>query len=294
MTDKPDMISRGATARRLGPDFRWPDGRRVAVVFNVAFESWSDGKPPGIGPMGNPLPAGAFDTNALSWGSYGVERGITNMLDVLKRTKTKASIMTSGVFAERAPQSVKRIADEGHEIVPHCWAQDVIPATLTTEQVRADIEKTTQALAQVSGIKPRGWISPRGTPHADSARFLVEAGYTWQGDVFDDDKPYVQNFEGGKSLTAIPLTMEINDLPHAMRYGRSPRQFIELFDDYVGAVTRGGHHTIMVDVTAHTHVYGRVSGAWAYEAIAEKAAKMGEVWVATRAEIDDYVRKTAR
>ena len=53
MTDKPDAISRGATARRLGPDFRWPGGRRVAVVFNVAFEGWSDGKPPGIGPMGN-------------------------------------------------------------------------------------------------------------------------------------------------------------------------------------------------------------------------------------------------
>jgi hypothetical protein len=111
--------------------------------------------------------------------------------------------------------------------------------------------------------------------------------------VFDDDKPYVQTFGDGKSLTAIPLTMEINDLPHAMRYGRSPRQFIELFDDYVGAVTRAGHHTIMVDVTAHTHVYGRVSGAWAYEAIAEKAAKMGDVWVATRAEIDAHVRKAA-
>ena len=27
---------------------------------------------------------------------------------------------------------------------------------------------------------------------------------------------------------AIPLTMEINDLPHAMRFGRSPSQFVAL------------------------------------------------------------------
>ncbi len=47
----------------------------------------------------------------------------------------------------------------------------------------------------------------------------------------------------------------------------------------------------MIDVTAHTHVYGRVSGAWAYEAIAEKAGKLENVWVATRAEIDAHVRK---
>ena len=25
----------------------WPGGKRIAVVFNVAFEAWSDGKAPG-------------------------------------------------------------------------------------------------------------------------------------------------------------------------------------------------------------------------------------------------------
>ena len=52
---------------RLDRTFRWPGGRHLAGVLNVAYEGWSDGKAPGIGPMGNPLPAGAFDTNALSW-----------------------------------------------------------------------------------------------------------------------------------------------------------------------------------------------------------------------------------
>jgi len=28
-------------------------GKRIAVVFNVVFEAWSDGKAPGISPMGN-------------------------------------------------------------------------------------------------------------------------------------------------------------------------------------------------------------------------------------------------
>jgi len=126
---------------------------------------------------------------------------------------------------------VRAIVDAGHELVSHCYAQDVIPAQLSPEQVRADIEKTTKALEAASGVRPRGWISPRGTPSPESARLLVEANYAWQGDVFDDDRPYLQIFDQGAAagtgsggIVAIPLTMEINDLPHAMRFGRSPVQ----------------------------------------------------------------------
>ena len=47
-------------------DWLWPDDKRIAVVFNVCLEQWSDGKAPGISPMGNPLPAGVLDTMAIS------------------------------------------------------------------------------------------------------------------------------------------------------------------------------------------------------------------------------------
>src|SRR6185295_2471215 len=112
--------ARGASVKRLPHDYRWPGGRHVAVVLNVAYEGWSDGKAPGIGPMGNPLPAGAFDTNALSWGSYGATRGIDRLLRSLDRAGTRASVMVSGVFGERAPASVRAIVSAGHELVSHC------------------------------------------------------------------------------------------------------------------------------------------------------------------------------
>jgi peptidoglycan/xylan/chitin deacetylase (PgdA/CDA1 family) len=285
-----DSVARGTRVIRLGPKFRWPGKRRVAVVFNVAYEAWSDGKAPGIGPMGNPLPPDTFDTNALSWGSYGSERGIERLLGVLERTKTRASVMVSGVLAERFPAIVRSIAEAGHEIVAHSYAQELVPGKLTPEDDRANIAKTTQLLASITKKKPRGWISPRGTPSPDTLRLLVEAGYDWQGDVFDDDRPYVQ-IVGDRRIVAIPLTMEINDLPHAVRFGRSPRAFIELYEDFL-ASSRKQEQAVMIDVTAHTHVYGRPSGAWAYEEIAKKVKKYKDVWVATRSEIADHVRKT--
>jgi len=284
-----DAVARGARVLRLDRAFRWPDGRHVAVVLNVAYEGWSDGKAPGIGPMGNPLPAGAFDTNALSWGIYGATRGIERLMRTLERGRQRASVMVSGVFAERTPAIVRAIAEAGHEIVAHCYAQDIIPAQLTAEQVRADIAKTTSALEAASGQRPRGWISPRGTPSAESARLLLEAGYAWQGDVFDDDRPYVQVFDGGR-IVAIPLTMEINDLPHAMRFGRSPGQYVELFDEALDHMLADDSEAVMIDVTAHAHVYGRPAGAWAFAAIAAKVGARDDIWLATRGEIAAHVR----
>src|SRR5271154_7456129 len=84
----------------------WPQGKRIAVVFNVCLEAWSDGKAPGISPMGNPLPAGVLDTMAISWASYGVEVGIHRLMDGFARHGGKASVMVNAIVAERAPDTV--------------------------------------------------------------------------------------------------------------------------------------------------------------------------------------------
>src|ERR1044072_4486098 len=107
-------VHAGATETPLPADFRWPGGKRLAVFFRVAFEGWSDGKWPGIGPMGNPLKPGVPDLNAAGWAEYGHRRGIFRALDALAHHSIKASILVSGVMAERHPEIVRRIAEGGH------------------------------------------------------------------------------------------------------------------------------------------------------------------------------------
>lgn len=79
----------------LGGSFRWPNGARVGIIFNVAYEGWSDGQTPGIGPMGNPLKPGYFDVNASSWALYGPTRGIRRVLEIAARTDVRMSIIES-------------------------------------------------------------------------------------------------------------------------------------------------------------------------------------------------------
>jgi peptidoglycan/xylan/chitin deacetylase (PgdA/CDA1 family) len=264
----------------------WPGGRKIAVVFNVCLEAWSDGKAPGITPMGNPLPAGVLDTMAISWAGYGVRRGIYRLLDAFARHRAAASVMVNAVIAERAPEAVKAVADAGHEVPSHSYAMDVIPALLSDADERANIARCTALLEQASGRKVVGWLSPRGTSRAQTPRLLAEAGYTWYGDVFDDDLPYVQTF-GDRKIVAIPLGTDVNDMPF-MKYGNAPRTMLDCFTENVAIARETGEVTI-IDVTCHAHIFGHPRGAYYYGKIVEAAAADAAVWIGTRAQIARHV-----
>ena len=269
-------------------NFRWPGGRHVAVVFNVAYEAWSEGAVSGVGPMGNPLPAGVFDDNADSYGRYGANAGIRRLMRVLDEAGIRANVFTSGILAAMYPDQVKAVAAAGHEIVAHGYAQDLIPSRLTAEADEESIARTTEALTKAIGSQPAGWISPRATAGEETMRRLVKHGYRWQGDVLDADLPYVQKYPEG-DLVAIPLSIEFNDLSHSMRFGRTPQQFIECFNQALPHLLAAKNDTVIVDVLVHTHCYGRPACAWAYGEIAKLCAKRDDIWITTRGQIAKHL-----
>jgi peptidoglycan/xylan/chitin deacetylase (PgdA/CDA1 family) len=274
--------------RRASGSFRWPNGARIGIVFNIAYEAWSPGKAPPIGPMGNVLQPGYFDTNAHSWASYGAVRGIQRLLRISAANGVRTSVMVSGVLAERFPDTVRAIRDGGHEIVAHSYGMDVIPVYLEEAAEIDNIRRNTRLLEEACGVRPTGWISPRGTGSPASPRLLAAEGYQWHGDCNDDDLPAILEFAEGartRSIVAIPLTMELNDLPHSNRYGGSPEAFAAKFEAALQGAARADAAPFMLDVTAHTHVYGRPATAWAFDACMKIAKAADGVWIGTRAEI---------
>ncbi len=269
------------------PNWEWPNGKRIAVVFNVCLEAWSDGKAPGISPMGNPLPPGVLDTMAISWAAYGVEVGIHRLMEAFARHGAKASVMTNAVIAERAPATVKAIADNGHEVLSHSYAMDVVPALLSDADERANIARCTELLEQASGRKIVGWLSPRGTSKPSTPKLLAEAGYRWYGDVFNTDLPYVVG-QGNKRIVAIPLSYDVNDMP-SMKYGHPPRMMLESYNEVIEIARAGNGELRIIDITSHAHIFGHHRGAYFYDKIIEQAMSSPDIWVGTRAQIADHV-----
>ncbi|WP_326540596.1 polysaccharide deacetylase family protein [Pseudorhodoferax sp.] len=267
---------------------RWPGGRHLAVVFNIAYEAWSGGATSGVGPMGNPLPQGVFDHNADSYGRYGAKAGIRRLLGTLRGTGVPANVFVSGMLAADCPQQVADIVREGHEIVAHGFAQNLIPPCLSPQADEDSIQRSSAAIAAAAGMPPRGWISPRATSGSATQRRLLRHGYRWHADTLDADAPYLQRFAEG-ALLAIPLAIEFNDLSHSMRFGRTPRQFVEMFADALPRLLAARDDLVIVDVLAHAHCYGRPASAWAYQDIVQMCAGRDDIWVTTRDRIADHL-----
>jgi peptidoglycan/xylan/chitin deacetylase (PgdA/CDA1 family) len=262
----------------------WPEGRRIAVVFNLAYEMWSPGVTSGVGPMGNVLGDGLFDPNADSYGRYNADRGIPRLVSILERHGIPATLMTSGRVAEAFPEQLRTYAARGHDIVGHGLAQDLLFPKLSREEAADSISRTTRLIEAATGRRPNGWISPRVTSSPEVQRMLAAHGYRWHGDVLDGDLPYVQRFDNGEIL-AIPMSVEFNDLPHALRFGRTPGQFVELVREALAGIKAQAAETVILDVFAHGHCYGRPAAAWAIDEIARLCREDGSLWLTTRSEI---------
>jgi peptidoglycan/xylan/chitin deacetylase (PgdA/CDA1 family) len=284
------VISSERSVKRANTTFRWPNGARVGIIFNVAYEGWSEGQTPGIGPMGNPLKPGFFDMNAASWGLYGPVRGIWRALEIAARHNVKMSVMTNGVLAEKWPETVRAIHRAGHEVVAHSYGMDIIPVYLDEAAQRENIRRTTGLISDVTGVAPTGWISPRGTGSPVHARLLAEAGYQHHGDCNDDDLPYRENY-GSLGIMALSLTMDVNDLPSAIRYGNNARSLLEQFEDTLTACLTRESAPMFFDVTIHTHVYGRPAGAWVFDEIMKRVNVTKDVWVGTREDAARHANK---
>lgn len=211
---------------------------------------------------------------------------------MLDRHNLKASMFVSGIVAERYPDGVRAAQASGHEICAHGYAQDLLPCYQTPEQERETIMRCTDILGSVAHVRPKGWISPRATPSERTSQLLVEADYLHHGDCFDDDLPYVQPV-GDRSIVAIPLSMDVNDLPTLIRYGNPAITILHAFRDTVVELSRTAE-TALIDITMHVHVAGRPYVATVYDRILSAVEERDDLWVATRSEIAAHVLATEK
>lgn len=114
------------------------------------------------------------------------------ILDVLKREQVRATFFVLGRHADRWPDLVRRIAEDGHQLGNHGYFHHKLhrrgPA-----YVREDLTRGTEAIARASGgVQPRHFRAPHGfrnpwvTPIAAT---LGQRTVGWTLGVWDSARP---------------------------------------------------------------------------------------------------------
>lgn len=92
----------------------------------------------------------------------GAGRGHPHLLDILKKEKVHATFFLLGKnHVKKHPETVRRIAAEGHEIANHTWSHEILTDKKPAE-IRAELKKTQDAIEAITGKKPRLMRPPQG------------------------------------------------------------------------------------------------------------------------------------
>lgn len=92
----------------------------------------------------------------------GPAEDTARLLDILKKEKIHATFFLLGKnHVKKHPDTVRRIEAEGHEVANHTWSHEVL-TDKKPAQIRAELEKTQDAIEAITGKKPRLMRPPQG------------------------------------------------------------------------------------------------------------------------------------
>ncbi|MET9916451.1 polysaccharide deacetylase family protein [Streptomyces sp. NPDC006435] len=84
------------------------------------------------------------------------------LLDILKEEKVPATFFLLGKnHVKKHPDMVRRLAAEGHEVANHTWTHQVL-TDREPDEIRAELKQTQDAIAEITGKKPRLMRPPQG------------------------------------------------------------------------------------------------------------------------------------
>ncbi len=115
-----------------------------------------------------------------------VERNVDLILGLLDEADAKATFFTLGWIAERHPQVVRRIVDQGHELASHGYGHQRA-SELTPEQFRDDISRAKGILEDLGGVAVRGYRAPSFSINRDNwwaVEELENAGYEYSSSIY--------------------------------------------------------------------------------------------------------------
>jgi peptidoglycan-N-acetylglucosamine deacetylase len=270
-------VAQVRAGRRLMPA-QWPGGARCAVA--LSFDSDHET---------NELRDGGVSIGRMSWGEYGVRKGVPRILSVLAKAGVPATFFVPAVAALLHPEEQRRVIAEGHEIGLHGWIHE-LNSTLP-EAIERDLYlRSADTLEKVVGKRAVGMRTPSWDFSPATLKIQREMGLLYDSSLMADDDPY-ELLENGEETGMVELPVEWirDDAPYfninrfaALRPYTPPPAVFDIFRrEFDRAWEEGG----LFLLTMHPHVIGYRSRIFILEDLIAHAKAKGGCWFATHEQV---------
>ena len=134
-----------------------------------------------------------------------VERNVDRILQLFDRHGVKATFFTLGWIAERYPQMIRRMVEQGHEVASHGWSHVRVTQQDPTA-FRQDVGRTKHLLEDLSGKEIIGYRA---------ASYSIGASNLWALDVLRET-----GYQYSSSI--YPIKHDLYGMPEAPRFAFRP------------------------------------------------------------------------
>jgi polysaccharide deacetylase family protein (PEP-CTERM system associated) len=138
------------------------------------------------------------------------------LLKILKRFNTKATFFVLGKVAEKYPDLIRQIANDGHEIASHGYSHKTLN-DLTPIEFEEEIKKSVRLLEKINGVKPIGFRAPNFSLNNKTKwalKILERNGFKYDSSIFPfktplygDSKAPLEIYKISKNITEFPIAV---------------------------------------------------------------------------------------
>jgi allantoinase len=236
-------------------DYRWPNGRRLAVYFALNLEHFSFGE--GLGAElapGGPQP----DVLNYAWRDYGNRIGAWYLHDAFDALQLPMAALVNSSLYDYAPELVAAHRARGDEVVGHGRTNAERQGTLDEAAERSLIGEATSRLTKEEGRAPEGWLGPWISHSHLTPDLLAEAGYTYLLDWCMDDQPVWFRCRGGRRILAVPYPQELNDIPAIVGRKENGADFADMIvDQFDEMMELSATRPLVMGVALHPYIVGQ-------------------------------------
>ena len=263
-----------------------PGGARMVVWVIVNVEEWDAQAPmprtvltPPAG--GSPSP----DIPNWAWHEYGNRVGFWRLLEALDALSITPVLAINGTAVQSYAAISQAALDRGWEFLGHGFTQRNMQ---TVEDERADIRRTGEAIAAVTGKRPRGWLGPGLTETWETPDLLVEEGYEYVCDWVLDDQPVLLRTRAGP-IVNIPYTQECNDVAMMLIQHHRAQEYLSRASDQFDQIYADSSDSARVmALVVHPYIMGAPHRCRYFREVLEKISGHDDVLFWTGEQILDW------
>ncbi|WP_367846536.1 polysaccharide deacetylase family protein [Rhodoferax sp. WC2427] len=267
------------------PDYRWPNGARLAVYlgFNIEHFAFGEGLGANLGPV-SPQP----DVLNYSWREYGNRVGVWRCLELFDALDLPAGVLVNTALYDHCPEVVAACVARGDELIGHGHTNAERQNGMDEATERDLLQSCRDLMQQRSGTAPAGWLSPWIAETALTPDLLRETGYRYTLNWCHDDQPVAMQTRSG-TIWSIPYPQELNDIPMVMGRQMDGKDFAQMvIDQFDEMLSQSQTQPLVMGIALHPYIVGQPYRLRHLRRALQHIARLrGDIWFTTPGAIAD-------